>query len=135
MSQIGYALRVAKQYYDKETYEHALRVAGFVADNIAIPKEDMDNCIALAIMHDLLEDTEYKADKSMHYYLRESLKIVTRDPEMSYFDYIGNIVKCREGFPCVYYVKLADIKDHLLQKETLTDSMRDRYVSALAILL
>ena len=56
MSLVGYALRMAKQYYKPKTYEHALRVAGYVAENPMIPNDKMDNCIALAIMHDLIEE-------------------------------------------------------------------------------
>ena len=37
MSLIGYALRMAKKYYKPETYNHALRVAQYVAENPMIP--------------------------------------------------------------------------------------------------
>ena len=125
---------MAKKYYDTETYDHALRVASFVADNNLIPEHLKDTCIALAIMHDLLEDTEYEIGANSEH-IFEALKIITREHEMSYLDYIRKIVLFREGCPEAYYVKLADIKDHLMQKETLTDSLKERYLSALAILL
>lgn len=38
-------------------------------------------------------------------------------------------------YDCVWWVKLADIKDHLIQKDTLTDSLRDRYMWVLGYLL
>ena len=56
MSLIGYALRQAKEYYDNDTYDHAIRVAINVADNPLIPDKLMDLSISLAIMHDLLEE-------------------------------------------------------------------------------
>lgn len=59
MSLVGYAMRMAKKYYKPEIYEHALRVAGYVAENPMISDDKMDDCIALALMHDLIEDTEY----------------------------------------------------------------------------
>ncbi len=59
MSLIGYAMRMAKEYYDEKTYAHAARVAQYVAENNLIPKSKMDDCIALAWMHDLKEDTNW----------------------------------------------------------------------------
>ena len=42
------------KFYPKDKYDHALRVANYVAENNLIPDDQMDDCIALAIMHDLL---------------------------------------------------------------------------------
>ena len=47
MSLIGYAMRMAKEYYDEKTYDHAARVAQYVAENNLIPESKMDDCIAL----------------------------------------------------------------------------------------
>lgn len=90
MSLIGYALRTAKQYYNPDTYKHALRVASFVADNIFIPDSKMDNCIALAIMHDLEEDTNWDKNKcyELDEYLKESIGLITRKKNVSYIEYI-----------------------------------------------
>lgn len=80
MSLIGYALRTANRYYDSDTYKHALRVASFVADNILIPDSKMDNCIALAIMHDLDEDTKWDSNKccELDEYLKQCIRLITR---------------------------------------------------------
>ena len=51
MSIIGYALRMAKKYYKPETYNHALRVAQYVAENPMIPAEKMDDCINCYLSH------------------------------------------------------------------------------------
>lgn len=56
---VSTAMRLAKQYYTKEGYEHASRVASYVAENMVIPFEYRDECIALAFVHDLLEDTDF----------------------------------------------------------------------------
>lgn len=45
MSLMGYTLWTAKQYYEPKAYE-------YVAENPIIHDDIMDNCIALAIMHE-----------------------------------------------------------------------------------
>ena len=137
MSLIGYALRTAKQYYNPDTYKHALRVASFVADNIFIPDSKMDNCIALAIMHDLEEDTNLDKNKcyELDEYLKESIGLITRKKNVSYIEYIKNIKENMVLYPEVYWVKIADMKDHLAQTDTLTDKLKEKYIEALPYLL
>ena len=134
MSLIGYALRTAKQYYNPDTYKHALRVASFVADNIFIPDSKMDNCIALAIMHDLEEDTNWDKNKcyELDEYLKESIGLITRKKNVSYIEYIKNIKENMVLYPEVYWVKM---KDHLAQTDTLTDKLKEKYIEALPYLL
>ena len=137
MSLIGYALRTAKQYYNPDTYKHALRVASFVADNIFIPDSKMDNCITLAIMHDLEEDTNWDKNKcyELDEYLKESIGLITRKKNVSYIEYIKNIKENMVLYPEVYWVKIADMKDHLAQTDTLTDKLKEKYIEALPYLL
>ena len=137
MSLIGYALRTAKQYYNPDTYKHALRVASFVADNIFIPDSKMDNCIALAIMHDLEEDTNWDKNKcyELDEYLKESIGLITRKKNVSDIEYIKNIKENMVLYPEVYWVKIADMKDHLAQTDTLTDKLKEKYIEALPYLL
>lgn len=135
MSWIGYALRMAKRYYDSKTYDHAIRVAGYVADNSTIPDNKMDMCISLAIMHDLVEDTEYKL-KMAPDELARGLDILTNDDKcFDYIDYIKNIASNKDECTEAYWVKLADMKDHLAQTETLTDKLKEKYLAALPYLL
>lgn len=137
MSLIGYALRTAKQYYNPDTYKHALRVASFVADNIFISDSKMDNCIILAIMHDLEEDTNWDRNKcsELDKYLKESIGLITQGKDISYIEYIKNIKENMVLYPEVYWVKIADMKDHLTQTETLTDKLKEKYIEALPYLL
>jgi len=136
MSLIGYALKMAKRYYDSETYEHAIRVVGYVVDNDMIPNEDMDNCITLAIMHDLLEDTEYSfGDSSLSKGFIDCLELLTKPKDIDYVEYIKKIKENYVDFPEAYWVKIADMKDHLLQTETLTDDLKEKYLTALPYLL
>lgn len=137
MSLVGYALRMAKQYYEPKTYEHALRVAGYVAENPMIPDDKMDNCVALAIMHDLIEDTKYSGGGfgAEYSYFEECLNLLTRPKDMDYLKYVRQIRDYSNIRPEAYWVKMADMKDHLSQTETLTDNLKEKYLKALPYLL
>lgn len=135
MSLIGYALKMAKQYYNSDTYDHALRVSVYVADNDSIPNDKMDLCISLAIMHDLIEDTCYSEYNIIPIELSKGLKNITKQKDEKYIDYIKNIIANRKQCPEAYWVKLADIKDHLSQKDTLTEKLKEKYLDALRYLL
>lgn len=133
---VTYALRMAREYYPQDTYEHVMRVIGYVAENDIIPYEYRDDCVVLAIMHDLIEDTEYTGSGLPENMLK-ALKLLTKPKELSYVDYIKCIkrrVDTNWG-KCAYWVKLADMKDHLSQKETLTEKLKDKYLEALPYLL
>lgn len=135
MSYIGYALRMAKRYYEPKTYDHALRVAAYIADNNLIPQDKMDLCISLGIMHDLIEDTSYLEFNDIPTELSCGMNIITKRKYENYINYIKNIVLNRKECPEAYWVKLADMKDHLVQKETLTDELKEKYLSAIPYLL
>lgn len=62
MRLIEEAIRVARKFYDEDTYYHAMRVAAFVTEYNLIPKDRIENCVTLAILHDLQEDTEFNLD-------------------------------------------------------------------------
>ncbi|MDF2950454.1 MAG: hypothetical protein K0S18_37 [Anaerocolumna sp.] len=133
---IANALKIAKEYYNEKTYQHALRVMQYVADNEMIQSEYKDECVALAIMHDLLEDTDFNSAYFPEYF-NKALKLLTKPKEQDYIDYIKNIKDT--GYTnwrmCAYWVKLADMKDHLAQTETLTDKLKEKYLKALPYLL
>lgn len=136
MSLIGYAMRMAKEYYDEKTYAHATRVAQYVAENNLIPKDKMDDCIALAWMHDLKEDTKWSGGFSSEYeQVEKCLDWLTKPKDMDYIEYIKRIRKWADTRPEAYWVKLADMKDHLAQTETLTDKLKEKYLVALPYLL
>lgn len=127
---------IAMKYYDKETYYHAYRVANYVYENNLIPTEYRSVCVQLAIMHDLLEDTEYDG-KDLPEDFKKALDILTKPKEMSYDDYCKNIKNTnREIYKeWAYWVKLADIKDHLSLTDTLTNKLKEKYLSGLRYLL
>jgi len=129
-------MRMAKEYYDEKTYAHAARVAQYVAENNLIPKSKMDDCIALAWMHDLKEDTNWSGDFGTEYeQFEKCLDWITKPKDMDYIEYIKRIKRWADTRQEVYWVKLADIKDHLVQTETLTDKLKEKYLTALPYLL
>lgn len=141
MGMITDAIKVARKYYDENTYYHAMRVMAYVVNDNSIPKEKMERCVALAIMHDLQEDTEFdyqrdSASNAYDAYIKKCLELLTRDKEkISYEDYLSNIKKNYNSYPEAYWVKMADIKDHLSEKATLTDKLKEKYLKALPCLL
>lgn len=141
MFDIKYALKVAKEYYDEKTFHHVMRVAGYVAQDNLIPKEKMNNCIILAMMHDLLEDTDYvfpiySDTDDEEWYINNCLELLTRDKKnITYETYLQKIKEEYKNYPEAYWVKLADMKDHLAQTDTLTDKLKEKYLSALPYLL
>lgn len=136
MSLIRDAIKVAREYYDDATYQHAMRVAAYVTNDNLIPDDKKDNCVVLAIMHDLLEDTKFNISTfSINYYLKDCLQILTKDTEIAYEEYIRNIKDKYTYHPEAYWVKLADIKDHLCQTETLTEKLKEKYLSVIPYLL
>ena len=53
----------------------------------------------------------------------------------TYEEYIQDIKNAYKNYPEVYWVKLADMKDHLTQTGTLTDELKEKYLKALPYLL
>lgn len=132
------AVHAARQYYDKETFDHAKRVADYTSDNDAIPVDIRNECWAVAMMHDLIEDTDYEPyelypDYEVAY---KALWLLT-NTDMKYDEYCKKIhdsTRTRYG-QIAWFVKLADIKDHLILKDTLTDRLKEKYLSGLRYLL
>ena len=134
---------VARGCYDKKTYDHAARVATFVKEDPRVMVHDYNfryYCEALAICHDLFEDTDCPED-AFDEDLTEGIKILTRRPDESYNDYCDRVcMRDSEYFAtdielAAWYVKMADMKDHLTQTATLTDKLKAKYLEGMAHLL
>lgn len=140
MISIGWAMQHARYYYDTKTYEHALRVMEYVSEMWIIPNDaERDYCMSLALMHDLVEDTNFNlADiPPEEHTFKRALELLTKPKDMSYVDYCKKL-KDSSSSACgryAYWVKLADMKDHLNQKETLTDKLKEKYLEGMAELL
>ena len=133
---VSKAMELAGKFYDEKTYAHAMRVAGYVAANMTIPSEHRDECIALAIMHDLWEDTDCPRGGVPENF-GKALALLTKEKGEDYTEYCKRI-RPVDGLAyqnCAYWVKLADMKDHLTLTETLTDKRKAKYLAGMAVLL
>lgn len=138
MNLIEKAINVARKFYDEDIYYHAMRVAALVTEDNLISKYAMDNCVVLAILHDLQEDTNFNFETDFsesESYIRDCLNLLTKDKNTTYEDYLKNIKNNYTSHPEAYLVKLADIKDHLIRTETLTDELKEKYLMGLPHLL
>ena len=126
--------------YDDKTFQHCLRVADYTVDNVCLENdEEKEIGFIIAMCHDLLEDTNVTiaeisaACGYSEMFLNNVLGALTKKKEETYIGYIQRLKKNTSKYP--YVVKLADMKDHLNQTETLTDKLKEKYWEALPYLL
>lgn len=139
-SKISKTKKLCSKYYKFETFQHCLRVAEYASKNICL-RTDEERIIAfiIGLCHDLLEDTNAtvaeicEATGYTESFIINVLGALTRNKDEVYMDYIKRIKQNDSIYP--YIVKIADVKDHFRQKDTLKDSLKERYVNALAELL
>ena len=137
-------IRFCEKYYDAETFAHAMRVA--CISTTLSDKEDKGELFVSALCHDLIEDTEVTLDSLReillssydhdidYTYCLSAIECVTRQKETeTYQEYIKRIKN--KGSYDAQIIKIADLKDHLEQKDGLKESLKDRYVDALCELL
>ena len=111
-------------------YNHAERVADYV---------DSSEEKIVAFLHDVIEDCRFENRdilkemiNNFSYETVEAVEILTRKGDKTYFEYIIDIKK--SGNRLALNVKMADIKDHLHQEDTLRPSLKIRYLKAKMIL-
>lgn len=130
-------IKFAYERYDEKDFSHCLRVASYTAETMRSFTEEAFAYIAAAILHDILEDTE-TTERELRQHLPfsvlsegviSSIKILTKDPDTSYEDYIKRIFDSND--PIAITVKRADMKDHLTQTETLSDKLKAKYFSVM----
>lgn len=131
---------LCSQYYNTKSFLHCLRVAKYAIDNVCLGSEDEKQiAFIVALCHDLLEDTSINIDQIAQAtgfstnFLSNVLGALTRQESESYLEYIQRLKRNTSPYP--YIVKLADMKDHLSQKETLTEKLKEKYLEALPELL
>lgn len=135
---------LCQNYYDARTFAHVRRVAQLVEEDPRVMRlgpDFRDFCIALAYCHDLYEDTDIDPDE-FNEELDEGISILTHYKEHeSYVDYCKRIShRDNEYFMteveyAAWLVKLNDMKDHLMLKDTLTDKLKAKYLEGMAYLL
>lgn len=140
INRLSKVLKFCCEKYEVKTYLHCIRVANYAIENpILYTEENKENIYILAMFHDLLEDTDTTYEELVNVsgmseeFLRSQLGALTKNKNESYIDYIKRLKE--SGYRWAYIVKLADMKDHLMQKETLTDKLKEKYWEALPELL
>lgn len=134
-------LELCRIYYDEETFEHAKRVAEYAIDIYKLynyyKAGEEKSIYHLALAHDLYEDTDISQNTWFDNNFEANLQLLTKEENESYNDYIAKIRKeaVIPTYKPAYIVKLADIKDHLSQTETLTEKLKNKYISAMKYLL
>lgn len=139
-----------QQHYDEDTYKHVLRVADYTLENPVVQTMDDEKqelIYAVALLHDMVEDAPKMEEKCVRLLLpymeidivggaSQLLKALTHMKSESYLNYIQRL-RDTNGYigHIAYIVKLADMKDHLMQKDTLTDKLKEKYWEALPYLL
>lgn len=150
---IADCLLVCQRFYDEETLLHAERVYRYVQKNLDLyphlsPTNREAACYA-ALLHDIIEDTNCTVEclqrAGFNKEVIEAVKILTKPKGEKYASYCGRIKHLASEFwldknfetaaRIAYIVKLADMKDHLSQKDTLTDRLKEKYLTGLAELL
>jgi hypothetical protein len=133
-------LELCRLYYNEETFEHAKRVAEYAKNIYRLYPyiTDGENFIYhLALAHDLYEDTDISQNTWFDNSFEHNLQLLTKKEDESYNDYIAEIRReaTIPSYKPAYIVKLADMKDHLSQTETLTEELKNKYISAMKYLL
>ena len=124
-------LKICTEWYDIETIAHCARAVKNLEKDMLfefLPEENQNDLKALAICHDLLENTKIVNSEDFNRLIElgvsmPKLKTLTRNKNDSYNKYIQ---MCLSN-PDTRIVKCADMRDHLSQKDTLTPQLKDKY--------
>ena len=126
---LGELIQLAEKYYPKKKYCHAARVAGYAMEKALIRRDiHAEVAYAVGLAHDLLEDTDCTPEELLKVMDDECVGAVvelTKGDDQSYHDYIMEIID--GGSDLAKLVKGADMKDHMMQSETLTDKLWEKY--------
>lgn len=117
--------------YDEETFRHALRLIDYLAYDLRVllmnPEQEF-NCLAVAIGHDIIEDTDATIEDIEKYLPEEvvdAIMFLSKDDNTPYPEYIKDIVDNGNTYALV--VKQADMYDHMSQIMTLTPRLKAKY--------
>lgn len=120
-----------KDKYNKKTFQHALRLIDYLAYDLRVllmNPEQKYNCLAIAIGHDIIEDTDATIEDIKQYIPEEvvnAIMLLSKDDNMTYPEYIKDIIDSDNIYAII--VKQADIYDHMSQTKTLTPRLRAKY--------
>lgn len=128
-----------KAKYSNKAFQHCEMVAFYAVTNPCVRQEDKDTIFKIAMCHDLLEDTDATIAEISSVtglkrrFVEDVLGLLTKERDEDYQTYIKRLRGASN--PYAYIIKLADMKDHLLRTETLTDSLKAKYWAAMPELL
>ena len=118
------ARRIAEAMLPPEVLAHTLRVVARSGGDIVV-----------AYLHDVVEDSRTTIqdlrDFGFNEATVEAVEVLTRDPLVTYAEYIERV---RHYGGAARAVKIADLEDHLAEVDTLKPSLKGRYDRALAAL-
>ena len=128
--------------YGNPYFYHLERVANRVRDmeyNMVDETSEINLYIVAAYLHDVIEDTDYLIGDIIDEYgetVAEAVKLLTRDKEETYADYIVGIKNSvfLEG-KIARVVKLADLFDHLMGPTPCPPHLIKRYEKSLYTLI
>ena len=128
--------------YGNPYFEHLERVANRVREmeyDMVDETSEINLYIAAAYLHDVIEDTEYTLGELTEKFgevIAEAVKLLTRDNEETYADYVIGIKKSfhLEG-KIARVVKLADLFDHVMGPTICPANLVKRYEKSLYSLI
>lgn len=151
------ALSIAQKWYSPKKLEHAIRVAEYsvyrwtgtfrhneIDNDVLSSMEELWVVYFIGMFHDLLEDSDCPIAviqnffyKYFHDYVDSailSIQRLTHNKEKnSYAEYIGNIINSCDRY--ARHVKSADMKDHWMQKDTLSERLIEKYKPYVGLLM
>lgn len=132
-AELAHANQVGTTRSPDEPYiEHPRRVASLIAKQTYINEEFKRDCLTVAYLHDVLEDTDMTLDYLKENHLSQeqeaALIAITRIEGQSY---LQHILDCKEN-PIARVVKQADLADKI--GDLKPGSLKDKYELAQFIL-
>lgn len=147
-------IALASKWYPKNKLAHAMRVADYAMEDAAIMgfcEEEIEEIFQVAILHDILEDTECPRNEALgllkYTVPMGALERLTKDQEETYPEYILRLSdkgmwrdytgdeNYRRILAYALIIKRADMKDHLMLEETLSDKLKQKYFPIVKYLL
>lgn len=126
---IGKLIAFAEEMYPKKKFYHAMRVAGYAFDKAADSRSVKPlDALAVGIAHDLIEDTDCTPELLCTLMTPEQVGAVlelTKGDDEDYETYIMSIIE--KGSDLAKLVKSADMKDHYMLSDTMTEKLHKKY--------
>lgn len=126
------AISLANKYLPPKKLAHSMRVAEYALndyDFYKYPRVEDDEIFVVALLHDVVEDTECTFEEikecGIPDYLVGYLDYLTNRKDENYIEYIQ---RCASGPAMPVIVKRADMKDHFTQEDSLTDKLINKYL-------